>query len=223
MFDSVLSTSILGRALKEQDIVVDLINFRDFTDNKHKKVDDYPYGGGAGLVLSVQPIDAAVEYCKQKHESSEPEIIMMTPQGEPFTHAIAQELAQKQQLIFICGHYEGFDERIRENIVTRELSLGDFVLTGGELASMAMIDAIIRLKPNVIQAASHEGDSFANGLLEYPQYTRPQTFKGWEVPEVLLSGHHENISKWRLSQSLERTKTRRPDLYKQYQEEKSKK
>lgn len=213
MFPGVLNTSILGRAKKDGKVTVDLHNFRDFSTNPHHKVDDYPYGGGSGLVLAVQPIYDALQYCVNREERREQaEIIMLTPQGTPFTHSIAEELSQKKHLIFLCGHYEGFDERIREHLVTRELSLGDFVLTGGEIASMAMIDATVRLLPEVIQKASHEDDSFANGMLEYPHYTRPQSFNGWEVPEVLVNGNHKLIEEWRNAESLKRTKARRPDL-----------
>lgn len=213
MFPGVLNTSILGRAKKDGKVTVDLHNFRDFSTNPHHKVDDYPYGGGAGLVLAVQPIYDALQYCVNREERrGQAEIIMLTPQGTPFTHSIAEELSQKTHLIFLCGHYEGFDERIREHLVTRELSLGDFVLTGGEIASMAMIDATVRLLPEVIQKASHEDDSFANGMLEYPHYTRPQSFNGWEVPEVLVNGNHKLIEEWRNAESLKRTKARRPDL-----------
>ncbi len=213
MFPEVLNTSILGRAKKDGKVTVDLHNFRDFSTNPHHKVDDSPYGGGAGLVLAVQPIYDALQYCVNREERSEQaEIIMLTPQGTPFTHSIAEELSQKKHLIFLCGHYEGFDERIREHLVTRELSLGDFVLTGGEIASMAMIDATVRLLPEVIQKASHEDDSFAKGMLEYPHYTRPQSFNGWEVPEVLVNGNHKLIEEWRNAESLKRTKARRPDL-----------
>ncbi|MGL5041649.1 MAG: tRNA (guanosine(37)-N1)-methyltransferase TrmD [Culicoidibacterales bacterium] len=211
MFEQVLNTSILGRAKEDGKFSVSLHNFRDFSLNPHKKVDDYPYGGGAGLVLTVQPIFDALEHVLAQKETTPP-IIMLTPQGEPFTHEIALQLAKEEHLVFICGHYEGFDERVREHLVTRELSLGDFVLTGGEIASMAMIDATVRLRPDVILQQSHEDDSFANGLLEYPHYTRPQNFNGWEVPEVLTSGHHERISKWRQQESMDRTRKRRPDL-----------
>ena len=214
-FDMFTKTSILGRAVAEENVAIHVHNIRDFTTNKHLKVDDYPYGGGAGLVLMVEPVYHALNHCVSQNYSAEiPEIIMMTPQGEPFTHEIAAELSQKDQLIFLCGHYEGFDERIREHLVTRELSLGDFVMTGGEIAAMAMIDASVRLREGVIKASSIDNDSFAQGLLEYPHYTRPQNFNGWEVPEVLLSGHHEKIAAWRQEQSEKRTAERRPDLLK---------
>lgn len=216
MFESVLSASILGRAITDNRAEVILHNFRDFAQNKHNKVDDYPYGGGAGLVLSVQPIYDTVQHVLKKRAIEQlddtVEIIMMTPQGEPFTHKLAEEFATKKNLVFICGHYEGFDERVREHIVTKEVSIGDYVLTGGEIPSMAMIDATVRLLPDVIKEPSSQGDSFASDLLEYPQYTRPSSFNGWDVPEVLLSGHHENIEKWRKEESLKRTKERRPDL-----------
>ncbi|GBU10460.1 tRNA m(1)G37 methyltransferase [Erysipelotrichaceae bacterium] len=216
MFGQVFSHSIIGRACDAQKVEIAYHDFRAFSENKHKNVDDYPYGGGAGLVLTVQPIFSALANCVEQSDvlAEKREIIMMTPQGEQFSHKIALELAQKEHLVFVCGHYEGFDERIREHLVTRELSLGDFVLTGGEMASMAMIDATVRLMPDVIQKQSHEDDSFATGLLEYPQYTRPRVFNGWEVPQILLSGHHLQIDTWRKEQSLIRTKKRRPDLLK---------
>lgn len=215
-FTPFLKTSIIGRTVTEEKVAIHVHDIRDFTANKHLKVDDYPYGGGAGLVLMVQPIYDALAHCIQQPYSSEyPEIIMLTPQGEPFTHQIAEELSQKEQLIFLCGHYEGFDERVREHLVTRELSLGDFVMTGGEIPAMAMIDASVRLQAGVIKKDSIDDDSFANGMLEYPHYTRPQNFNGWTVPEVLLSGNHERIAKWRQEKSVEKTKQRRPDLLKE--------
>lgn len=214
MFRDVFNHSIIKRAQEQESVSIYCHDFRQFSVNKHQKVDDTPYGGGAGMLLSIQPIYDALEFYKNETNFREEtgEIIMLTPQGEPFSQKIAQELSQKKQLIFLCGHYEGFDERIREHLVTRELSLGDFVLTGGELAAMTMIDATVRLLPEVIQKASHEGDSFSEGLLEYPQYTKPRTFNGWDVPEVLLSGNHQKIAQWRKQQSIERTIKRRPDL-----------
>ena len=222
MFTNVFATSILGRAVQDEHVELETINFRDYANNIHNKVDDYPYGGGAGLVLSVEPIYNALNACLEARPEiteTQREVIMLTPQGEPFTHNIAVELTQKEHLVFICGHYEGFDERVREHLVTRELSIGDFVLTGGEIPAMAMIDATVRLLPGVIKHSSAHDDSFANGMLEYPQYTRPSEFNGWKVPNVLLSGHHVNIEKWRQDQSLLRTQTRRPDLLEESSEE----
>jgi len=215
MFTPFLETSIIGRAAQTGNIDVNVQNIRDFATNKHAKVDDYPYGGGAGLVLMVQPIyDAITTTLSQSKSSTKPEVIMLTPQGTPFCHEIAQELAHTEHLIFLCGHYEGFDERIREHLVTRELSLGDFVMTGGEVAAMAMIDASVRLRPGVIKESSITDDSFANNMLEYPQYTRPQSFNGWDVPAVLTSGNHQAIADWRQEQQRVRTQARRPDLLK---------
>lgn len=214
-FGPFLETSIIGRAIKEDKVTMHIHDIRDFATNKHAKVDDYPYGGGAGLVLMIQPIYDALTHCVNQNYSSEtPEIIMLTPQGEPFTQKIAEELSTKEQLIFLCGHYEGFDERVRDHLVTRELSLGDFVMTGGEIPAMAMIDASVRLRDGVIKKASIEDDSFSNGVLEYPHYTRPQIFHGWQVPSVLTSGDHQKIAQWREEQSQKRTKERRPDLIK---------
>lgn len=212
MFSGVFNDSILKRAQERGAVELNTVNFRDFSTNKHKKVDDYPYGGGAGMLLAPQPIFDAVESVCQ-NTKNKPRIILMCPQGERFTQAKAEELAKEEHLIFICGHYEGFDERIREHLVTDELSLGDYVLTGGELAAMVMTDAVVRLLPDVLgKQESHENDSFSMGLLEFPQYTRPVDFRGMMVPPVLTSGNHKEIEKWRHEQSLYRTYTRRPDL-----------
>ncbi|MDD6468055.1 MAG: tRNA (guanosine(37)-N1)-methyltransferase TrmD [Erysipelotrichaceae bacterium] len=207
MFDGFLHTSIIHRALEKKQVEIEVVNFRDFTLDKHNKVDEYPYGGGQGMVLMCQPIvDAILAY---RTENSM--VILITPEGKTFQQKIAHELALKEHLIFICGHYEGFDARI-SRYVDMEISLGDFILTGGEVAVMAISDAVIRLLDGVIKESSHQDESFENQLLEYPQYTRPVDFNGDSVPEVLLSGHHENIRKWRLKQSLKRTLERRPDL-----------
>ena len=210
MFETFFTTSIIGRAANEGRVALKAINFRDFSKNKHFKVDDYPYGGGQGMLLAPEPIFDAVEAVTKV---GTPRIILLCPQGERFTQKKAEALACEDHLIFICGHYEGFDERIREHLVTDELSLGDFVLTGGETAAQVMIDAVVRLLPGALsKVSSHEDDSFSSGLLEYPQYTRPADFRGMKVPEVLLSGHHRNITKWRRKESLKRTLLRRPDL-----------
>lgn len=196
MIEQTLSHSIMGRAQKEGHISVEAVNIRDFTLNKHKHVDDYPYGGGAGLVMQGQPIYDAYQSLLPKAEHAR--VVFMTPQGRPFTQRVAEELAQEENLVFLCGHYEGIDERVIEEIVTDEISLGDFVLTGGELAAITIIDAVSRLVPGVLgKEESFEDESFSEGLLEYPQYTRPPVFMGREVPEVLLSGHHGNVAKWR--------------------------
>ena len=213
MIEQTLSHSIMGRAQKEGHISVEAVNIRDFTLNKHKHVDDYPYGGGAGLVMQGQPIYDAYQSLMPRAEGAR--VVFMTPQGRPFTQRIAEELAQEENLVFLCGHYEGIDERLIEEIVTDEISLGDFVLTGGELAAITIIDAVSRLVPGVLgKEESFEDESFSDGLLEYPQYTRPPVFMGREVPEVLLSGHHGNVAKWRREQALLRTAKKRPDLLK---------
>lgn len=212
MFTGVFGSSIIKKAQEKNIVDIDIINFRDFSTNKHKTVDDYPYGGGNGMVLKPEPIFSAVESIVGYQDSR---IIMLSPQGQTFTQKKAEELSNEQQLIFICGHYEGFDERIREHLVTEELSIGDFVLTGGELAAMVVVDSLVRLLPGVLgNEASAETDSFTSDLLEYPQYTRPESFRGWQVPEVLISGHHKNIVEWRRKESLKRTHNRRPDILK---------
>ncbi|RWZ60514.1 tRNA (guanosine(37)-N1)-methyltransferase TrmD [Halobacillus fulvus] len=212
MFDGVLNHSIMKRAQDRGAFSYQYVNFRDYTENKHNKVDDYPYGGGAGLVLSPQPIFDAVHAIEEKAEKK-PRVVLMCPQGEPYTQKKAEELAEEEHLVFICGHYEGYDERIREELVTDEISIGDYVLTGGELGSMVVIDSVVRLLPGVLgNEQSAPEDSFSNGLLEHPHYTRPAEFRGRKVPDVLLSGNHAKIDEWRHYQSLKRTFERRPDL-----------
>lgn len=215
MFDGVFGSSILGKARERGIVSLTTVNFRDFSTNKHHTVDDMPYGGGGGMVLKPEPIFGAVEHllADQDADAAPPRIILMCPQGEPFTQRKAEELAKQSRLIFICGHYEGYDERIREHLITDELSIGDYVLTGGELPAMVVIDAVVRLLPGVLgNENSAAADSFSDGLLEYPHYTRPPEFRGWQVPEVLLSGHHAEIGKWRRRQSILRTFARRPEL-----------
>lgn len=210
LFKTFATTSIIGRATAENRVTLQTINFRDYSTNKHHKVDDYPYGGGQGMLLTPEPIFDAVADITA---NSKPRIVLLCPQGERFTQQKAEELAADEHLVFICGHYEGFDERIRQHLVTDELSLGDFVLTGGETAAMVMIDAIVRLLPGTLpKASSHEDDSFSSGLLEFPQYTRPEDFRGMKVPDTLLSGNHAKIAEWRRMESLRRTLKRRPDL-----------
>ncbi|AOZ94198.1 tRNA (guanosine(37)-N1)-methyltransferase TrmD [Paenibacillus crassostreae] len=212
MFTGVFESSILGKANEKGIVSLNAINFRDFSLNKHHTVDDTPYGGGGGMVLKPEPIFAAVEHVVTSSPKP-PRVILMCPQGETFTQKKAEELAQEEHLIFICGHYEGYDERIREYLVTDELSVGDYVLTGGEIPAMTVIDAVVRLLPGVLgNEMSAVTDSFSTGLLEYPHYTRPAEFRGWKVPDMLLSGHHANIEVWRRQQALKRTFTRRPDL-----------
>lgn len=210
MIDSYCNCSILKRAKDSGLISVNSINPRDYTLDKHKKVDDTPYGGGAGMVLMAQPYVDAYESIEQSQNCC---TLMMTPQGEPFNNGIAKELANFEQIIILCGHYEGYDERIREIIKPREISLGDFVLTGGELPALCLIDCVSRKIEGVLgKIESADDDSFENGLLEYPQYTKPREFRGLKVPEVLLNGNHKEINEFRKTQMLERTKQRRPDL-----------
>ena len=211
MIEETLSHSIMGRAQKEGYISVEAVDIRDFTMDKHRHVDDYPYGGGAGLVMQGQPIYDAYRSLLPRAEGAR--VVFMTPQGRPFTQRVAEELAQEEKLVFLCGHYEGVDERVIEEIVTDEISLGDFVLTGGELAAITIIDSVSRLVPGVLgKEESFAEESFSEGLLEYPQYTRPPVFLGREVPEVLLSGHHGRVARWRREQALIRTARKRPDL-----------
>ncbi len=206
--------SIIGKAEEKQLIDINLINIRDFSKNKHKKVDDTPYGGGAGMVLAPQPYVDAYESIEKLENFC---TLMMTPQGEPFNNDIARELANYDQIVILCGHYEGFDERIREIINPREISIGDFVLTGGELPALCMIDCVSRKLDGVLgKIESADEDSFENGLLEYPHYTKPREYRGLKVPEVLLNGNHKEIEAFRKSEMIKRTEKRRPDLIKKY-------
>ncbi len=206
-----LESSIVGKAVEKGLLDIRYHNFRDNAE-KARHVDDEPYGGGQGMLLRAQPIYDTID----KIDANNPRVILLDPAGKTFNQSYAEELAQEDELIFICGHYEGYDERIKQ-LVTDEISLGDFVLTGGELAAMTMVDATVRLIPNVIgKESSHQDDSFSSGLLEYPQYTRPYDFRGMTVPDVLMSGHHENIRRWRLEESLRKTYLRRPDLLEKY-------
>lgn len=207
MFDGFLSESIIGRAIKEKKVEINIHNIRDYSKDPHKKVDDYGFGGGYGMVLMPQPIFDAVDSLK----TNDSFVILMTPQGEVYKQKKAYELKTKKHIIIICGHYEGFDERIR-TLADLELSIGDFILTGGEIASMAITDSIVRLIDGVIVEESHLNESFNDDLLDYPVYTRPAIYNGLQVPDVLLSGHHENIRKWRHEQRLQKTKEKRPDL-----------
>ena len=210
MCERVLSESIIGRSREGGLVEINCVNIRDYTLNKHKKVDDYPYGGGAGMVMAAQPVVDSIRACKGKNNGK---VIFLGPKGKTFNQKLATELSKEENLIFLCGHYEGIDERAFKE-VDMQISLGDFVLTGGEMAAIPIIDSILRLVPGVLnKSESHEDESFSDGLLEYPQYTRPEVFEGESVPQVLLSGHHENIRKWRRLQSLEITREKRPDLY----------
>lgn len=212
-FNLVMSESIIGRAQENGIIDVNAINIRDYSKDKHKKVDDYPFGGGNGMVMTCQPVIAAYNAITEDLESK-PRVIFMSPQGRVLTQQIASELSKEDHLILLCGHYEGIDERIIDEIVDEEISIGDYVLTGGELPAMVLIDCVSRLIPGVLSnEGSFSDESHFNGLLEYPQYTRPADFDGNKVPDILLSGHHANIDKWRTQQSLDRTKQKRPDLY----------
>ena len=208
---SIFNHSIIGRAKEKNLVNIECLNIRDFTLNKHKKVDDYPYGGGAGMVMTPQPI---VDCIKEAKKTNKGKVIFLGPRGKTFNQELSKELANEENLIFLCGHYEGIDERVYK-YVDMEVSLGDFVLTGGEMAAIPIIDSLLRFVPDVLgKSESFEDESYSDGLLEYPQYTRPEIFEDERVPDVLLSGHHENIRKWRRKQSLLITKERRKDLYK---------
>lgn len=212
MFQGPLTESIIGKAIDRDLLKVDVVNFRDYTDNKHLNVDDYPYGGGAGMLLKAQPIFDAIDAINEKAPETKKRVILLDPAGIPFTQFVAEELAEEEHLVFICGHYEGYDERIR-TLVTDEISLGDYVLTGGELGAMVMIDATVRLLPEVLgNDQSAKTDSHSTGLLEHPQYTRPAEYRGMKVPDVLISGNHKKIKEWQDKESIRRTFERRPDM-----------
>ena len=211
MFASPLAESLIGKARDKGLVDIRLHDIRDYATDRRRMTDDAPYGGGGGMVMKVEPIDRALETILP--DRSEGLVILMTPQGEPFTQRRAEELACHPRLVLLCGHYEGVDERVREHLVDRELSIGDYVLTGGELAAMVVVDAVSRLIPGVLgNDASAAEDSFSTGILEYPHYTRPAAYRGWPVPEVLLSGNHAEIEAWRRTEALKRTLARRPDL-----------
>lgn len=207
MFDGILNESIIKRAIKSGKVNINIINFRDYSTDPHKKVDDYSFGGGTGMVLMPQPIFDAIDDLRTDNTK----VILMTPQGISYNQGLAYSLSREEHLIIICGHYEGFDERIR-SIVDIEISVGDYVLTGGEIPAMIICDSVTRLIDGVIEEESHLNDSFNNNLLDYPVYTHPADFRGMKVPSVLLSGHHANIKKWRIEEQEKRTKERRPDL-----------
>ena len=221
MIEQGLATSITGRAMQKGLVSLDAVNIRDYAANKHRKVDDYTYGGGAGMLMQAQPVYDACMAVQNTLEKPA-RVVYMTPQGSTFNQKKAQELAQEENLIILCGHYEGIDERVLEEIVTDEISIGDYVLTGGELPAMVVIDTVSRLIPGVLgngNGVSADTDSFMNGLLEYPQYSRPEVWRDKKVPAVLLSGDHAKVDRWRKEQSLERTRLRRPDLYEKYMQE----
>ncbi|MFP3124095.1 tRNA (guanosine(37)-N1)-methyltransferase TrmD [Ectobacillus funiculus] len=212
MFTGVFGSSILKKAQEKEAVSIRVVNFREYSASKHGSVDDYPYGGGAGMVLAPQPIFDTVEQLTGTAETK-PRVLLMCPQGERLTQRKAEALAEEEHLVLICGHYEGYDERIREHLVTDEISIGDYVLTGGELAAMVVTDSVVRLLPGVLgKEESHVQDSFSTGLLEHPHYTRPADFRGMKVPDVLLSGNHAKIEEWRRKESLRRTYMRRADL-----------
>jgi tRNA (guanine37-N1)-methyltransferase len=213
MFVSPFSHSIVKRAEGKGLVEVVTHNIRDFTHDRHATVDDYPYGGGAGMVLKPEPVFEGVEHVRRVTGAADSPVVLLSPRGRLFTQGVASELAGHAHLILLCGHYEGVDERVSEHLATDELSIGDYVLTGGELAAMVVVDAMVRLLPGVLGSDESAGEeSHAGGLLEYPQYTRPEEYRGWRVPPVLLSGHHAEISAWRRRQSIVKTAARRPDL-----------
>ena len=210
MFDC-LNQSIIGRAKEKNLIDINLLNIRDFSKDKHKKVDDTPYGGGAGMVMKADVVYDAYKSIKDKENAK---VIYMTPQGKKLNQKMVEEFSKEEHLIILCGHYEGIDQRVIDKIVDEEVSIGDYVLTGGELPAMVFIDSVSRYNDGVISEDSRQEESFTNGLLEYPQYTRPEIFEGTKVPEVLLSGNHQNIAKWRMEEQIRVTKLKRPDLLK---------
>lgn len=211
MFDGPLNQSIIKRAVKNEIVTIELVNIRDFSTSKHKNVDDYPFGGGSGMVMAIDPIFRALEHLKLKRQYQE--IIYTSPDGAKFDQAMANRLSTLQNIVILCGHYKGVDQRVRDHLITTEISIGDYVLTGGELAAAVITDAVVRLIPGAISdETSALSDSFQDNLLAPPVYTRPYDFRGWKVPDVLMSGHQKNIDEWRHNQSLERTRQLRPDL-----------
>ncbi|WP_404924449.1 tRNA (guanosine(37)-N1)-methyltransferase TrmD [Mesomycoplasma hyopneumoniae] len=215
-FEVFCRESIIGKAIKQKKITINVVNFRDFSKNKHKKVDDYVYGGGPGLLLQIQPVVDALEKVGGLK-------IALSPQGQKFDQSVARKLAKEDEITILCGHYEGFDQRIIDNFIDFELSLGDFILTGGEIAAMAIIDAIIRLKPDIINPESLKNETFNDFLLDFPQYSRPANFRGLKVPKVLISGNHREIGEWRQGQRELITKKKRPDLWEKFLKIKNKK
>ena len=212
MFEGPMTDSIIGKAAEKEIVTITTTNFREFADNKHKTVDDYPFGGGAGMLLKAQPIVDSIGNIETNYPETKKRIILMDPAGKKYDQALAEELAEEEHLVFICGHYEGYDERIKE-FITDEISIGDFILTGGELSAMVIIDSVVRLLPETLgNTLSSQTDSFSTGLLEHPQYTRPRDFRGMEVPDVLVSGNHAKIEEWQDKESLRKTWQKRPDL-----------
>lgn len=214
IIEAYLNESMMKKAIMQEIVTVNVINFRDFTANKHGRVDDYPFGGGAGLLIGIQPIYDALASIPKTDRTK---VLLTSPTGTTFTQKVAERLKDEEHLVLICGHYEGIDDRVREHLVDEEISIGDYVLTGGELAALVVLDAVVRLQPDVLnKEESHQLDSFSMGLLEYPQYTRPRVFKGMAVPDVLLSGDHAKIERYRKKESLRRTYLHRPDLLEDY-------
>lgn len=216
-FQGFLDESILKRAVDKKIVKIYLHNFRDYANDKHKQIDDYPYGGGPGMILKPDPLFFCVEDVKKRYNLNNTKVILLTPAGETFEQKKAVEFSLKEKVILLCGHYKGFDQRIIDHLVDEELSIGDFILTGGELAAMCLIDAVVRLLPDAIgDIDSAVTDSFQSGLLDHPHYTRPEVFRTFKVPDILLSGNHKEIEKWRLEKALEKTKEKRIDLYNKY-------
>ncbi|PSJ31728.1 tRNA (guanine-N1)-methyltransferase [Peptostreptococcus russellii] len=217
IFNSYIGESMMKKAVDNNILAVNIYNIRDFSENKHKKVDDYPFGGGAGMVMTPQPILSTYRHIIEENKLEKPRVIYLSPKGKTFTQDMAKSLSKEDNLIFLCGHYEGIDQRVIDMIVTDELSIGDYVLTGGELPALVMIDSISRLIPGVLnKSESYEDETFEGDLLEYPQYTRPREYEGHKVPDVILSGNHQKIDQWRKEESEKLTKERRPDLWTSY-------
>jgi len=213
VFFGPFAESIIGRAIKDRIVSIDTVNPRDFTEDKHRTVDDTPYGGGPGMLMMADPLFRAIESCRKEGSC----VVLTSPKGERFSQKMARELSREKHLIVVCGHYEGIDERVREKLINREISIGDYVLTSGNIPAMVIVDSVVRLLPGVLgDDASSEEESFSNDLLEYPQYTRPVEYRGMKVPDILLSGNHKLIKEWRREQSIKATKEKRPDLYKEF-------
>lgn len=220
MFDAFVNTSIIGRAIEKNIVSIDVIDIRDFTEDKHNRVDFPPYGGGSGMVMSAEPLSKAIDYSIEKLDSNNYDILYMSPRGKVLNYSLSKELSNSNKdYIIICGHYEGIDERIIEEYNVKEISIGDYVLTGGELACQVLMDSVIRLLPGAITEGSLDEESHTNGLLEYPQYTKPYDFRGRKVPDVLISGHHKNIADYRKEESIRITKKFRPDLIEKYKKD----
>ena len=225
MFDGAFSDSIIKRGCERGLVSIEIHNIRDYSDDdRHKTVDDYPYGGDAGMLMKPEPLAAAISTARERHAALNPMVVFLTPQGELLRQSVVESLLREKALILLCGRYKGIDHRIRTRYVDREISIGDYVLSGGEMPAMVLVDAVTRLIPGVLNnRESAEADSFYNGLLSYPQFTRPEEFEGIRVPEILLGGHHKNIGEWKKEQSVAITRERRPDLWKEYEEKNGRK